>query len=102
MDWRDALTSTQQAGIKEAAEDITWKRGQVRDRQWRWSTVTDMQVELALAADIACLEQHPTKKSLLATAQTKSRKSGKPEDCNEDAKFAALYQLAAPVATVDR
>jgi hypothetical protein len=51
----------------------------VRDHQWRWSSVTDKQVERALAADIAWLEQHPTKKSLLAAAQAKSRRSRKPE-----------------------
>lgn len=111
MDWCDALTSAQVAGIKDAAGDkgdhradrnlslqkwrdaigaqmltpapdvgaITWKRGQMRDYQWRWSSVTDKQVERALAADIAWLEQHPTKKSLLAAAQAKSRRSRKPE-----------------------
>jgi hypothetical protein len=111
MDWCDALTSAQVAGIKEVAGDkadhrddrmfslqmwrnaiaaqlltpapdagaITWKRGQSRDHQRRWTSVTDKQVERALAADIAWLEQHPTKKSLLAAAQAKSRRSRKPE-----------------------
>jgi len=77
--WRDSIA----AQLLTPAPDmgaITWKRGQLSDRQWCWTSTTDKQVEGALAADIAWLEQHPTKKSLLAAAQAKSRK---PEDCDE-------------------
>jgi hypothetical protein len=116
IDWCDALSAAQYAGIKEAADDkgdhrndrnlsvqkwrdavaaqmltpapdmgaITWKRGQLSDRQWRWTSVTDKQVERAIADDVTWLEQHPTKKSLLAVAQAKSRKSRKPETPGDD------------------
>jgi hypothetical protein len=80
--WRDALV----AQLLTPAPDmnaITWKRGQLRDRQWRFTSTTDKQIERAIADDIAWLERHPTRKSLLAAAQAKSRKSRKPEDCNE-------------------
>jgi hypothetical protein len=76
--WRDAIGAQMLTPAPDVGA-ITWKRGQMRDHQWRWSRVTDKQVERALAADIAWLEQHPTKKSLLAAAQAKSRKSRKPE-----------------------
>jgi hypothetical protein len=115
MDWCDALTVAQSAGIKEGAGDkgdhpgdrdlslrmwrnaiaaqmltpapdmgaITWKRGQLRGRQWRWTSTTDKQVERAIADDVAWLEQHPTKKFLLAAAQARARKSRKLEDCDK-------------------
>jgi hypothetical protein len=115
MEWCDALTSAQTAGIREVACDkadhrddrnlslqkwrdsvaarlltpapdmgaITWKRGQLSDRQWRWTSTTDKQVERAIADDVTWLERHPTKKSLLAAAQAKARKTRKPEDCHE-------------------
>jgi hypothetical protein len=76
--WRDAIGAQMLTPAPDVGA-ITWKRGQMRDHQWHWSSVTDKQVERALAADIAWLEQHPTKKSLLAAAQAKSRKSCKPE-----------------------
>jgi hypothetical protein len=76
--WRDAIGAQMLTPAPDVGA-ITWKRGQMRDHQWRWSSVTDKQVERALAADIAWLEQHPTKKSLLAAAQAKSRRSRKPE-----------------------
>lgn len=81
--WRNAM-GTQMLTPPPDSGAVTWKRGQMRDQQWRWTSVTDMQVELALAADIAWLEQHPTKRSLLAAAQAKSRKPGKPEDWKEE------------------
>lgn len=81
--WRDAVA----AQLLTPAPDmgaITWKRGQLSDRQWRWTSATDKQVERAIADDVAWLEQHPTKKSLLAAAQAKSRKSRKPETPGAD------------------
>jgi hypothetical protein len=55
----------------------------LRDRQWRWTSTTDKQVERAIADDVAWLERHPTKKSLLAAAQAKARKTREPEDRHE-------------------
>lgn len=80
--WRDSIA----AQMLTAAPDVgsvNWKRGQLRDRQWRWTSTTDKQVERPIADDLAWLDQHPTKKSLLVAAQAKSRKSRKTEDNNE-------------------
>lgn len=81
--WRNAIGAQMLTPAPDVGA-VTWKRVQMRGRQWSWSSVTDMQVELALAADTAWLEQHPTKKSLLAAAQVGSHKSRKPENSSEE------------------
>jgi hypothetical protein len=75
--WRESIAEQLLTPAPDVGA-VTWKRSQLRDQQWRYS-VTDKQVERAIADDVVWLEQHPTKKSLLAAAQAKYRKSRKPE-----------------------
>jgi hypothetical protein len=53
---------------------VTWKRTQLRDRQWRFTRVTDKMVMRAIKEDGAWLAAHPTRKSVAASRQTKKDK----------------------------
>jgi hypothetical protein len=74
--WRNSIAAQMLVPAPDM-NAVTWKRGQLRDTQWKWTSTTDKQVERALAADVEWLEQHPTRKSLLAAAQAKARKAAK-------------------------
>jgi hypothetical protein len=71
--WRAALVKQ----LLTPAPDIgavTWKRAQLRAENYRYSDVKPERIERAIADDVAFLEAHPTRRSIVA-----SRQSSKPE-----------------------
>jgi hypothetical protein len=56
------------------AAAVAWKRTQLRDRQRRFTRVTDKMVMRAIKEDVAWLAAHPTHKSVAASRQTKKDK----------------------------
>jgi hypothetical protein len=71
--WRHAIAAQLLTPAPTVAA-VTWKRSQLRDRQWRYTNVTDEMVMRAIREDVAWLAAHPTRKSVATSRQAKKDK----------------------------
>jgi hypothetical protein len=69
--WRTALVA-QMLTPAPNVEAITWKRSQLRDRQWHHIGIKDDPILKAITNDEAWLAAHPSRKSPAASRQGKN------------------------------